>query len=231
MNGGGGWSPVVLCMVWLDWTHIWLQSHPVKTFLEQQYYHGPQGGPKAGPTRYIVNLTTPNASLPIIFFGILPCSTFDYIRDMAEKYCYHNFVVREGSVWPRRWGKEEESTCGLRCWCPGARQHCVSSKSNNWSNSITSGSVLAWFAMLILQGAHFGTNKCAAKKMWRSAPHGHGLAYVRNSVTDNALSSWDRSFIICQQQWMCSEGPQHNNDPLLKVQKMLNTIMDGICRA
>ena len=105
----------------IKWTPTWNDS-----------YHGPQGGPKAGPTRHIVNLATPNASLADIFFGILPCSTFDYVRDMTEKYCYNDFVVekdqfdRDGNV------KKRKVLVGCDADTPGAR-HRVTSKSNNWN--------------------------------------------------------------------------------------------------
>ena len=84
--------------------------------------------------------------------------------------------------------------------------------------------------MLILQGAHFGTNKRAAKKMWRSAPHGYGLAYVRNSMTANAFE-FMRSFIHFANNNERAPRNHPNYDPLHKVRHMLNTIMDGIRKA
>ena len=148
----------------------WIELTPDNDHIKWQptwndNYLGPQGGPKAGPTRYIVNLATSNASLADIFFGIMPISTFDYVQDMTEKYCYHDYVVEKDQLDCDGNVKKKKMLVGCDADTPGARHHVSSSSNNNWSYPITTGFVLAWFAMLILQGAHFGTNKRTAKKM------------------------------------------------------------------
>lgn len=42
-------------------------------------YTGPNGGTKAGPTQYIVNIARNSTSLADIFFGILPAPFFDEV--------------------------------------------------------------------------------------------------------------------------------------------------------
>ena len=51
---------------------------------------------------------------------------------------------------------------------------------------ITPGYILAWFAVLIIQGGHFGSNKPPSKALWKKAPRGIGLPYIRNWMTRDA---------------------------------------------
>jgi hypothetical protein len=54
---------------------------------------------------------------------------------------------------------------------------------NKHSYEVTTGFVLEGVALLIIQGAHFATQKRLSKKMWRKAPYGIDLPYIHNSMT------------------------------------------------
>ena len=76
--------------------------------------------------------------------------------------------------------------------------------------------MIAWIAILVLQGAHFGSDKQSAKKMWRSALYGYGLAYVHNSITSNAYE-FMRSYLhfANNDERILSGEPRY--DPIFKV--------------
>jgi hypothetical protein len=64
------------------------------------------------------------------------------------------------------------------------RRHPADNKQVRYS--ITSGFIITWIGILILQGAHFGSDKRTSRKMWQKAPYGLSLPYVQNSMSRNA---------------------------------------------
>ena len=76
-----------------------------------------------------------NASLADMFFGIMPASTFDYVRDMTDKYCYRDFVVEKDQT-NRDGNVKKKMLVDCDADTPGARRRYA----------ITSGFMLAWFA-------------------------------------------------------------------------------------
>jgi hypothetical protein len=48
------------------------------------------------------------------------------------------------------------------------------------------GFVLVFLGILMLQGAHFGSNKRSSRKLWQASPYGLSIPYVWNAMTRNA---------------------------------------------
>jgi hypothetical protein len=100
-------------------------------------------------------------------------------------------------------------------------------KDADYSFTITVGYVIAWFGLLILQGAHFGSDKRTAKKMWRNSPEGLALPYVRNAMTSKAYE-FMRAYIhfVDNDKRKPSGSPGH--DALFKIRSAMDTIINGI---
>jgi hypothetical protein len=67
----------------IKWEHSW-----------QDKYTGPQGGPPAGPTQFIVDIVRSAKGLADIFFAILPLAFFERVAQLTTKYYYDDWVVR-----------------------------------------------------------------------------------------------------------------------------------------
>ena len=81
--------------------------------------------------------------------------------------------------------------------------------------------------MLIVQGGHLGANKKGSRNLWRQAPYGVNLPYVRNSMTRPAYEFMRRYIHFADNDKFVASGqPGHN--PLWKVVYPLNLFMTGI---
>ena len=188
-------------------------------------YTGPLGGPKAGPTTYICDIGRNATDLADIWLGIVPKSFYDNISKMTHKYCYVDWVVEREQK--DRDGDTKKRKILVPCSkdTEGAR-HRVRDDTK-YRYKITSGYVLAWSAMLLLQGAHFGSTKRTSKKMWRNPPHGLAIPYVRNSMTSMAYE-FMRGCIHFVDNDKKKEAGQPGYDPLFKVRTVLELMMSGI---
>ena len=101
---------------------------------------------------------------------------------------------------------------------PGAC-HRVSNSCANWTYEITTGFVLAWIAIIVLQGAHYGTDKRAAKKMWRSAPYGP-------TRTNSCVLMLAYIHFVDNNKRVPHGQPGY--DPLFKRRWFINAVMKGI---
>jgi hypothetical protein len=188
-------------------------------------YGGPNGGPKAGPTSNIMEIARRAPSLAEVFFGILPISFFQYVSKMTDKYCYKDWVVEKEQVDSDGNVKKKKMLKPCTADTPGAR-HRVDCESR-YSYKITPGFILAWFGLLILQGAHFGSDKRSAKKMWRSPPEGFSLPYVRNSMTSTAYEFMRAYVHFCDNDKRKPKG-HRSYDAFFKICYAMDTIMTGI---
>jgi hypothetical protein len=82
-------------------------------------------------------------------------------------------------------------------------------KDNKHAYEVTTGFVLAWVALLILQGAHFRTQKRSSKKRI-------DLPYVRNSMTSMAYEFMSSYIHFADNSRRPAPGEQ-GYDPLFKV--------------
>jgi hypothetical protein len=178
-------------------------------------YTGSQGGPKHGLSNYIINVARQTCCLAMIFLAILPLAFFNTVSKQTHNYYHEEWVVE--TVQRDRDGNPKKKKLLKPCTAdtPGAR-HRV--KDNKHSNEVTTCFVLAWVALLILQGAHFGTQKRSSKKMWRKAPYEIDLPYVRNSC----------SYIYFAYNSRRPAPGECGYDLLFKVAYALDTMMGGI---
>ena len=105
------------------------------------------------------------------------------------------------------------------------RRHCADNERVRYS--ITSGFIITWIGILILQGAHFGSDKRTLLKMWQKTPYGLSLPCVWNSLSCDAYEFLQRNLYFAdtyKQQPENSEG----YDPLFKVRYPLDMIGKGL---
>ena len=110
---------------------------------------------------------------------------------------------------------------------PGRRHRADNEKKKY---TITPGFILCWFAILILNGSHFGDRKRETRKLWRKAPHGINLPYVRNMMTRNAFEFLQRNIHFVDNSKHKKSGTP-GYDPLFKVCYVLDMFMNGIMLA
>ena len=188
-------------------------------------YTGPRGGPPAGPTQFVMNEARRANSLADIFLAILPLTFFTKVSQMTHKYCYEDWVVEKEQLDSDGNIKHKKILKPCTANTSGAR-HRVDS-SAKYSYSITPGFVLAWVALLVLQGGHFGSDKRTAKKMWRSAPEGYAFPYVRNTMTSMSYE-FMRAYIHFADNDTRSPRGTRGYDVLFKIRYAMNTIINGI---
>ena len=171
-------------------------------------------------------------SLACIFLAILPWSFFRYVATRTQAYAYEDWVVereqmdRDGNkkkkkvLVPVDYGNSTGPTPG--------RRHRADKLRKRYD--ITPSFVLCWIAIVIIQGAMFGSFKGASRNLWRRAPYGLQISYVRNAMTRDAYEFMRRyihfSEIACQKK----EG-EVGYDPLFKVRHALDVMMRGMKRA
>ena len=188
---------------------------------EEDSYTGSDGGPKCGPTQWIKDKAMNATSLACLFLAIFPMSLIIYIAKMTNKYANEDWVVEtevkdaDGNVKKRKVYKDcTADTEGAR-----HRTHKYKKKYD-----ITPGFVLAFIAILIIQGAHFGESK-RGRKMWRRAPHGISIPYVSNTMTRDAYEFMRRFIHFCDNTAKRYVSGEAGYDPLYKVSYVMGEIM------
>ena len=159
-------------------------------------YTGHAGGGEMGPTAYIKGVARSANNLADMFFGLLPTSFFDSVAKQTNKYAYEDDVLekiaddRDGG-WKRRKilvdvPKNDDGTSH-----PSARHRADDEK---YKFRATAGFVICWVAILILQGALFGTFKPPSRTMWQERPYGIPIPCVQNCMS-GAAYEFMRRFI------------------------------------
>ena len=105
--------------------------------------------------------------------------------------------------------------------------HCV--KVSKYTYEITTGYVLAFTALLIIQGAHFKTTKRSSMKMWRRQPYGLVIPHVRNSMTSMAYKFMQSYIHFCDNDKRAKSGKRtitlFSNKESINLKKALKTIL------
>jgi hypothetical protein len=126
-------------------------------------YGGPHGGPCAGPTQYIKQKMRSATDLSAVFFGILLLLFFGKVAEMTDKYAHKEWVSL------RQCKDEHGNEIGRPYYVDvpegteGAR-HCA----KMIKFTMMPGFVLVFLGILMLQGAHFGSNKKSSRKLWQA---------------------------------------------------------------
>ena len=159
-------------------------------------YTGPSGGGEIGPTAYIKNVARSASNLADMFFGLLPKSFFDGVAEQTNKYAYEDEVIekiaddRDGG-WKKRKVLVEAPKGNDGSSHPSARHRADNEK---YKFKATAGYVICWVAILILQGALFGTFKPPSRTMWQQRPYGIPIPFVQNCMS-GAAYEFMRRFI------------------------------------
>ena len=190
----------------------------------QDQYDGPLGGPKCGPTNYIKDAVRNATSLACVFLAIVPLAFWTKVANLSNKYFYEDFVVETTAH--DRDGKEKKKKFLKSCSddTPGARHRGDKERIKyKWTPSFA----ICWVAILIIQGAHFGSHKRSSRKMWRSAPHGLSIPYIRNSMRLDAYEFARRSIHFADNAEQVPQGKE-GYDALFKVKYPMDVMMNGI---
>jgi hypothetical protein len=146
--------------------------------------------------------------LAMIFLAILPLALFNTVSKRTHNCCHEEWEWVVETVQRDRDGNPKKKKLLNPCTADtlGAR-HRV--KDNKHAYEVTTGFVLAWVALLILQGAHFRTQKRSSKKRI-------DLPYVRNSMTSMAYEFMSSYIHFADNSRRPAPGEQ-GYDPLFKV--------------
>ncbi len=90
------------------------------------------------------------------------------------------------------------------------------------------GFVLVFLGILMLQGAHFGSNKRSSRKLWQASPYGLSIPYVRNALTQNAYEFKRQHIHFADKNSMNIPSGSDGYDPLFKVRYAMKSIQEGL---
>ena len=94
---------------------------------------------------------------------------------------------------------------------------------------ITPGFAICWLVIIIIQGAHFGSDKKSMRKMWQRPPYGISIPYVQNTMQRDAFE-FMRRHIHFADNCKRPKTADKNYDPLFKVTYVLKEVGLGIRR-
>eukprot|EP00956_Cyclotella_meneghiniana_P022924 scaffold43919_cov42-Cyclotella_meneghiniana.AAC.1 len=195
-------------------------------------YTGPSGGGEMVPTAYIKGVARRANNLADMFFGLLPVTFFGSVADQSNKYAYEDEVVekiaddRDGG-WKKRKVLVEAPKNADGSSHPSARHRADNEK---YKFQITTGFVICWVAILILQGALFGTFKPPSRSMWMSRPYGIPIPCVQNCMSGAAYEFLQRFIHFADNSKRKSKG-EEGYDPLYKVRSAMTAMLKGINKA
>jgi hypothetical protein len=95
--------------------------------------------------------------------------------------------------------------------------------------TVTPGVVLVFLGILMLQGAHFGSNKRISRKLWQASPYGLSIPYVRNAMTWNAYEFMHQHIHFAGNSMNIASGSD-GYDPLFKVRYAMKSIQEGLLK-
>ena len=118
-------------------------------------------------TQVIVDIVRSAKGLADIFFAIFPMAFIERVAQLTRKYCYDDWVVQRRKKDSDGNEMKQFYYIQVSPLTDGAptpnRHHDGDNKQVHYS--ITSGFIITWIGILILQGAHFGSekNKCGTR--------------------------------------------------------------------
>ncbi len=189
----------------------------------QDTYGSTGGGPKCGPSNYIQTVPWYATTLTDIFISIIPMTVFVKIATLTNKYCYKDWVIPKTVKNAFNNQKKHQVLIHSDASAPGAR-HCATKGEKKYS--ISPGFILAWIAIFVINGAHFGSDKDSSCKLWREPPHGLYVLCVQNTMSRNAFEFMRQYIHFCDNNERKPRG-HPGYDPLFKITWILNAILNG----
>ena len=106
-----------------------------------------------------------------IFFATLLLTVFSKIAELTHKYCYKDWVVKKTAIDSNGNPKKRpylETVPAMTAGQPTpGRHHRTDKNRDKWR--ITPRFIICWLAIIIIQGAHFGSDKNNAENVATSA--------------------------------------------------------------
>ena len=202
---------------------------------EKYRYKGHVGGGECGPSSAVqtaisqgdsdINKFTSHPMLRLFFF-IWPLKLFHEMATMSNKYAHEDWVRPVKST--DRAGVERKRSILVPCDedHPDARHRVKDGNGGRWCN-FTAGSIIAWFSILLLQGA-YGLHHVGL--FWEEEPYGCNHAFIQN------LMPWDNFYLIRQFLHFVDnvELPGKHDPgwhPLQKIQPVLDSVQKQMQKA
>ena len=116
---------------------------------------------------------------------MIPLDFFAKIAKLSSEYYYNDWVLE--NIGNDRDGNPKAKSHFVDCptyTCEKAtpeRQHRANKEKNKYN--ITSGFIICWIAILIINDAHFGVEKRGLHKLWRRSPYELSIPYIQNTMT------------------------------------------------
>lgn len=192
-------------------------------------YTGVSGGGLAAPTSGMSETARKASLLTELFLFLLPLKFFETVAIQTKKYCYEDWVTEKFASTRDGGTKDVRHFVQVPRYKNGkpfpGRRHRGDKEKKRFK--ITAGYIICWFAALMLQGAHFGTYKPPATKLWRESPYGIRFPYLQNAMTSDAYT-FMRRFIHFSDSTKRKGKGSIGFDPLYKVRYPLDVMMKGM---
>jgi hypothetical protein len=179
------------------WVELTKENNFEWTPPEVDSYTGFAGGHLVRPTTYVQGIAMQTRDLSSIFLAILPLTFFSKVAELTNKYCFKDWVVEKKALDSDGNPKKRpylETVPALTNGepTPGCHHH-ADREQDKWH--ITPGFIICWVAILILQCAHFGSDKKLLRNIWQRSPYGISMPYIQNTIVMH-LSSCIDTFIL-----------------------------------
>ena len=168
---------------------------------EEDKYTGASGGGLMGPTESVRRVARRAKYLSCMFLHILPMSFFLKVAEMTNKYAYTDRVVEK--IVTDRDGKAKKRPMLVEVTDDSLESRCRAEKEK-YKFRATPGFVMCWIAILILQGALFGTHKPPSRTMWENRPYGIPNPYVQNAMSGAAFEFMRRYIHFADNRYVFS---------------------------
>jgi hypothetical protein len=181
---------------------LWVEQTKENNFewttREDDSYTGFARGPLLGPTTYVQGNAMQTHDLASIFLAILPLMFFSKVAEFTNNYCFEDWVVEKTALDsdgnPKKRPYLETVPAPTNGEPTPGRRHCADKEQVKWH--ITPGFIICWAAILILQGAHFGSDKKLLRKMWQRPPYGISMPMFKTQCSVMHSSSCGNTFIL-----------------------------------
>ena len=153
-------------------------------------------GSEPGSTPWIKEVFGCADSLACIFLAIIPWSFFELIAKWTSKYAYDDWVVEVT-------GKDRDSNLKKKVHlerCIENTERCRHRADNEATKyKITPGFVLCWFALIILQSAHFESNNKDVLRIWKKASTGFQSSVCQKRNAGECILIYSLVHPVCWQ--------------------------------
>ena len=199
------------------------------TPLSEDSYNGSQSGGRLGPSKKMMDVARGSNSLADLFLLIFTINLFGYIAEMTENYAYKEWVTeterrdRDGKPTKKKFFVPFHRRSKRESLPAGARHRADNARTKY---TITPYFIMAWVAIAIISGAHFGDRR-NHRKVWMNAPYGISIPYIQNAMPRDAFEFMRRYIHFTDNKDKKPTNHPHYN-PLYKVQYVLNELMNGM---